>query len=138
MKTPREFLFERHRPAETRLDALRKKTVASICDPLRSEKSVSTLAPDRRTSSWAGWLLSLRWHLAGMSAVWLVILFLNADHSPGPVAAMPKEKIPSPRQLLLALMENRRQLLQLIEPSAVKPASLPQRRSEFQPSEAIV
>ncbi len=71
-------------------------------------------------------LYPLRWHLAGMSAVWLVVALLNAEPSPAPAVVMSREKdSPSARQLLMALRENRRQLLELIEPPVTEPAPPP-------------
>ena len=63
-------------------------------------------------------LWSLRWHLAGMSAIWLVIALLNLDSTQGSrmVAAVPPAKIPPPETIIASLRENRRQLSQIIEP----------------------
>jgi len=55
----------------------------------------------------------LRWHLAGLSAAWLIVLVLNIDHSQAPSPVLAKQNIPSPQQLLTALRENRRQVLEL-------------------------
>jgi hypothetical protein len=62
-------------------------------------------------------LFSLRWHLAGMSAIWLIVALLNlsAGHSPGMVAAVPRGKIPSAQIIMASLRENRRELLQMIQ-----------------------
>jgi len=71
-------------------------------------------------------LYPLRWHLAGMSAVWLVVALLNVEPSPASTNMMSSQKdSPSPRQLLMALRENRRQLLELIEPPVTEPAPPP-------------
>jgi hypothetical protein len=84
-------------------------------------------------------LLSFRWHLAGMSAAWVLVALLNIDRSSSQVAAMAKEKIPSPQQLLAALRENRRQIAELLEspatvsePSPAPPSFVPKRRGEIQ------
>ena len=89
-------------------------------------------------------LLSLRWHVAGMSAAWVLVALLNIDHSPSPVAAMSKERIPSPQQLLAALRENRRQIAELLEspanvsePSLVLPSFVPKRRGEIQSTNSM-
>ena len=75
---------------------------------------------------WRDTLYSLRWHLAGMSAAWLVVALLNFGPSPAPANIMSSQKdSPSPRQLLMALRENRRQLLELIEPPVTEPAPPP-------------
>ena len=110
MKTPRELLFERHRAAEPKLDALRQKTIATLAKAPALNSRTSPSAP---RSSWRDLLLSLRWHLAGLSAAWLVVLVLNIDHSQAPSSVLAKQNIPSPQQLLTALRENRRQVLEL-------------------------
>src|SRR5436190_597270 len=54
--------------------------------------------------------LPVRWHLAGMSALWLLIALLNLDYSPPSTTSVKVN--PQRRQFLIALQENRRQLLQ--------------------------
>src|SRR6266852_4996453 len=62
------------------------------------------------SARWRETLYSLRWHLAGMSAAWLVVALLNVQPSPAPTTIITRQKnSPSPRQLLMALRENRRQ-----------------------------
>ena len=89
MKTPREILLERHQAAESKLDEIRKTAVASVDD-----RRINSPAITDRGYHWREFLFSLRWHLAGMSAVWLVIalLNLNAGHSANLAAAMPRAK----------------------------------------------
>ena len=85
----------------------------------------------------------MRWHLAGMAAVWLLVTVLNIDISPRPTANLAQEKLPTPRQLWAALRENRRQLLELMEvpipaeAAPARPADVPQRRSELESTTAI-
>src|SRR5437879_5794794 len=93
---------------------------------------------------WREFLVSLRWHLAGMSAAWLIALFLNTEPSPPPTATAANPNTPPPEQLLTSLRENRRQLLEMIEPVAnvsepvpVPHSLVPRRRSEFQSTGAI-
>ena len=108
MKTPRELLFERHRAAEPKLDTLRQKTVSRL-----AKAPAVNSRPSAPRSSWRDLLLSLRWHLAGLSAAWLIVLVLNIDHSQASSPVLAKQNIPSPQQLLTALRENRRQVLEL-------------------------
>ncbi len=82
--------------------------------------------------SWRELLLSFRWHLAGLSAAWLVVLVLNVDHSPAPSLALAKQNIPSPQQLLTALRENRRQVLEMTGPTISDPVPESRRRSELE------
>jgi hypothetical protein len=94
------------------------------------------------TSWWREFLLSWRWHLAGMSAAWVVIALLNINESPAPAPTIVKQDTASPRQLLTALRENRRQLLEEIDP-AIPEATygsgifVPRRRSELPSSSAV-
>jgi len=82
--------------------------------------------------SWRKLLLSFRWHLAGLSAAWLIVLALNIDHSPAPSLALAKQNLPSPQQLLTALRENRRQVLEMTGPTITDPVPESRRRSELE------
>ena len=115
MKTPREILLERHQAAESKLDAIRQSAVAAACDR-RKANSPTVIG---RRYNWREFLFSLRWHFAALSAVWLVIAFLGltAAHSPSLTAAVPAQKIPSAQIIMASLRENRRQLLELIQPA---------------------
>ena len=88
---------------------------------------------------WREFLLPLRWHLAGISAAWLLFALLNIDPSFTPIPTMAKQDSPSPRQFLMALRESRRQLLELIQTPVTETdpaprAVVPPRRSELQSS----
>jgi hypothetical protein len=164
MKTLREVLFEKHQAAEPKLDAIREQVVAGVGQSSRSGVSrVSrsargwdglptwksairqvwkpALRSDGMSALEGGWrrfLWSLRWHLAGLSAVWLVVVALSMDQSAAPTREVARQDAPSSRQLLAALRENQRQLRELIRapaveaaPEAPRPAASP--RSEAQP-----
>jgi hypothetical protein len=128
MKTPRDILFQKHQAAEPKLDAIRK-TVAGMIK-LREGRHVAVpKIRDAGTASppifsWREFWFSLRWHLAGMSAVWLVVVFLNLNvgHSVSLASALPREKIPSAQMILASLRENRRELLEMIQPSGSRDA----------------
>ncbi len=159
MKTPRQLLFERHRPAEPKLDAVRQNVLASLAagenaqvhGRRREAAGLAALEPSRRLSSsaanamvqgWREFLLSCRWHLAGMTAAWLVIACLNAEHSPASTVTLAQPTAPSSRQLVADLRESRRQLAELVDPSVAEPVSAPQtvvprRRSERPASNAL-
>ena len=84
---------------------------------------------------WRELLLPVRWHLAGMGALWMIAAFLNIEPSAHP-ASIAQNKA-APRQLLMALRENRRQISELINPPATESDALPdpfvpRRRSEIQ------
>jgi hypothetical protein len=127
MKTPRELLLEHHRQADSKLDALRRETLASL----------EEAAPERSPISWRDLWRSLRWHLAGLSAAWVFVLFLNLDtgRSPQLVATIAPAKIPSPQIIMVSLRENRRQLAEMIDsrPPEKEPRelALPKPRSEL-------
>jgi hypothetical protein len=165
MKTPREVLLGQHQSAEAKLDAIREKVVAGVAqtsksavsrvsEPARRWAGLPTWKPairqvgkpalrsDGASALEAGWrqfLWSLRWHLAGLSAAWLVAIALSLDSVPAPTTRMvARQDTPSPRQLLAALRENQRQLRELIgapaaegAPEAQTPAPSP--RSQNQP-----
>jgi hypothetical protein len=142
MKTPREVLLGQHQAAEHKLDAIREKVVADLAPdaPVRATR-MPPAVPRRASALQAGWRQfwwSLRWHLAGLSAAWLVVMALSMDTTPAPTHAMAQRDAPSPRQLLAALRENQRQLLELIEAPAAEPAPAPRKpmpspRSQIQP-----
>jgi len=115
MKTPREILFQRHQAVEQKLDKIRERAVATACDP---RMKYSLAVKDRRCAM-REFLFSLRWHLAGMGAAWLLIILLNLNvgQSASLASAVPAAKIPPPQIILASLRENRRELLQLIQPS---------------------
>lgn len=124
MKTPREILFQRHQSAEPKLDDIRETVVASVYDCRTHSPAVT----DRRYN-WREFLISLRWHLAGMGAAWLIIVLLNLNigHATNLASAIPRAKIPPAQIILAALRENRRELLEVIQPSEsrdVRPTKL--------------
>jgi hypothetical protein len=112
MKTPREILLEKHRTAASKLDTIRERTLARLAEPPKRKWS-----GEESSFSLRDVIFSLRWHLAGMGTVWLIValLNLNAGHSPGLMAAVPRGKIPSAQIIMASLRENRRELLQMIQ-----------------------
>jgi hypothetical protein len=120
MKAPREILFQRHQAAEPKLDAIRETVVASV-DDRRAANPPAISGPD---SHWREFWFSLRWPLAGMSAVWLMIVLLNLNvgHSVSLASAVPVGKIPSAQIILASLRENRRELLEMIQSSESREA----------------
>ncbi|HLX95726.1 MAG TPA: hypothetical protein VKU37_08275 [Verrucomicrobiae bacterium] len=120
MKTPHEILFKRHQAAESKLDAIRETVVASVDD----RRTANPPAIADHNYAWREFWFSLRWHLAGMGAAWLVIVLLNLNigRSVSLASAMPREKIPSAQIILASLHENRRELLEMIQPSESREA----------------
>jgi hypothetical protein len=125
MKTPREVLLGQHQAAKPKLDVIRQQVVAGV-----AQSSKSALRSDGASALEAGWRQfwwSLRWHLAGLSAAWLVVLALNLGSPPAPAYAVARQGAPSPGQLLAALRENQRQLRELTEAPAAEPAPAPRK-----------
>ena len=139
MKTLREVLFEKHQGATPRLDAIREQVIAGLgADggaeaPIRSKRMAGDwpLGASAVQTGWREFLWSLRWHLAGVSAVWLVALALSIDPAPAPAPAAAHQDVPSPKQVLAALRENQRQLRELIAAPASEAAPEP---TELAPS----
>ncbi|HTA29861.1 MAG TPA: hypothetical protein VK731_05220 [Candidatus Cybelea sp.] len=127
MKTPREILLRQHRDAAPKLDAIRGGVVAAISPP-----------PPAEPLSWQDVLRSLRWHLAGWSVAWVVVMVLNLHHSPSAVAMTAGDKAPPPQQIWASLRERRRLLLEETEVPAVQMPTVPGRRSEIEPKQAVV
>ena len=126
MKTPREILFGQHQAAERKLDAIRKKVVAGLAPdaPVQREPDAAGECRGghpRSNPAGANCLWSLRWHLAGLSAAWLVVMTLTIDPTPAPTRGVARQDAPSQRQLLAALRENQRQLRELIGAPAAEP-----------------
>jgi hypothetical protein len=106
---------------------------------LQAARAAAGSEPSKRhatsTSSWREFLFLWRWHLAGLSATWLLIAVLNATQSSAAAPPIVKQTTASPIQVLMALRENRRQLLELIganttETSPALPTFAPRPRSE--------
>ena len=138
---------------EPKLEVVQQKALASL-PPVRTPsvraallrspflRSIEAARQRRPTTGLREMLLSLRWHLAGMSVAWMLVALSNIDHSPSPVATVARERIPSPQQLLAAIRENPRQLLELMELPVAEPApapsiGIPQRRGELQSERGV-
>jgi hypothetical protein len=139
MKTPREVLLQRHQSATPRLDTIRRKVVADMTAPPDRESQQPIIARFLRE-----FLLPLRWHLAGMSALWLFAALLSIDRASTPpqtaIASSPSS------QMAAALFENRRQLAEMINSPTDEAATstpvpqpfIPRRRSALQPLSVAV
>ena len=142
MKTPREVLFGQHQAAEPKLDAIRERVGADLAPdaPVRATRTPPAVSRGASVleAGWRQFLWSLRWHLAGLSAAWLVVMALSIGSVPAPTPRLARQDASSPRQMLAALRENQRQLRELIGAPAAEPAPEPQKpapspRSQIQP-----
>ncbi|HEY0455684.1 MAG TPA: hypothetical protein VGE41_04875 [Verrucomicrobiae bacterium] len=142
MKTPRDLLIERHRAAEEKLAERRQQFVAGLARTQRSDalkpestRSVAS-AREERSSAWREWFWSFRWHLTGLSAAWMIVFFLNMEHSSSRSPLITKRDLPTPQQFLVALQEHRRLLMEMLdlnsEPNVTPPSLPPARRSEIE------
>ena len=138
MKTPREVLFEQHQAAEPKLVSIREKVVAGLAPdaPVRATRTPPAVSRGASVleAGWRQFLWSLRWHVVGLSAAWVVVLVLSIDDAPrvAQTGANKKEMV-SPLQSLAALRESHRQLRELLEappkepvPEPPKPTPTPQ------------
>jgi hypothetical protein len=119
MKTPKEILLQRHQAMEPKLNDARRNALAALTRPGLAQ-------------TWREFVFSIRWHLAGLSAVWLAVLLLNLDYAPAPTTVIARDKIPSAQTLWAALAQNRRALMELTEtPGASETPAPPPRRGEI-------
>ena len=133
MKTPREILLQRHQAIELKLDTIRAEALKTGLRPGKHPVSeAATIVELLRDFFWG-----YRMHFAAMAAIWFVIVLLNLNvgHSTSLAAAIPSEKIPPPQIIMASLRENRRELLEMIQPLAssdARPSTSfpPQPRSE--------
>lgn len=128
MKTPSEILFERHASAQSKLNGIRHSVVGQVAGTRQS---------------WRERVIPLRWHLAGMAAVWALVALLHFERPSAPSTLVAENNGSTPRDFLVALLENRRQLGEMIDSavSEVPPPAhpfVPRRRGEFQTASAVV
>jgi len=137
MKTPREVLLGTHQHIEPRLDALRERFISNLT-PLQSDNiragGAESATPERL--GWYGLILLFRWHLGALAAVWMLIAVLRIDGGAAETPRIARQKVASPRMVILTLKENRRQILELGgPPNPLAPPSLqaplPSRRSHI-------
>jgi hypothetical protein len=80
MKTPREILFERHRAAETRLDAIRHAVIADEFNPpatqAQGRNGIAVLLACL-TAPWRELILPSRRVWMGLAAVWALMFIIN-------------------------------------------------------------
>lgn len=120
MKTPKELLLQRYEAVESKLDAARRNALATLPQPRAGLRE---------------FLFTMRWHLAGLSAVWLAVFCLHLDFNSPSAVTVAQGNVPPARNVLASLIKNRRELIELTETNALPPehAAMPARRTALQP-----
>jgi hypothetical protein len=95
MKTPRDILFARHQSAAPKLDAIRKSTVAAVCDRRTSandahERRAQTAATTALQMIWRELIFPCRRIWTGLAAVWILIFIVNFSQRDGSQTMMAK------------------------------------------------
>ncbi len=138
MKTPREFLLERHHSAEAKLEAICAEDLAACaraaspgCRRPKFPANLEFLV----TRLWRESLWPWRRIWCGLAAIWLVLLALNLGTREGP--EMARRNTPQPSSEWLAALREERQLrLRWSETEPSTPPvrlNMPRPRSERRP-----
>jgi hypothetical protein len=148
MKTPREILFERHRRAEPRLDAVRQHALAELTaagsvEELRQGRNERLLSRRLDNSEYGilkkAWL-ELFWPYrrawAGMAMVWLALVAANLGMK-ATATSSPAARSAHRGDLVQAVEEQRRLLAELLPATKPQPAE-PPRPSPRPRSERLV
>ena len=130
MKTPREILLDRHRNAESKLDAIRREVIAEcsqIAPTVENQPSPPAYGFSSLASKlWRELILPCRRIWAGMAAVWMVILGLHlaagSDQNPG----TSHNQVSKPGPEIVAAVRERHELMaQLLDPFTSLPVARP-------------
>jgi hypothetical protein len=142
MKTPREFLFERHRTADAKLDSIRQNVLAAECRnefQKRKPQTTNLRAFPLRIGIifWRELIWPSRRIWAGFAVAWAVIILANFTDRDEFTPRMAQSKIP-PAKMLLALQQQQQKMWAEFdshpEPAeAEKPKMPPQPRSSIRP-----
>lgn len=125
MKTPRQIILERHRPAETRLKDISEHELAALARESAMEKPDATQARPQSSAllrqALAGfWREAVwPWHRvwAGLAAVWIAIMALSLAGGELPRVHGGEMKLTPNPQIIAELREQRKLLTQLLEPT---------------------
>ncbi len=122
-KTPREILFERHRDAEGRLDAIRERVLiqeltAAGAGTEHSSRDVAQILARLPVRIWNELFWPCRRIWAGLAAAWLVIAAINFQSLEGSASAQGGSSGASPVFWTFLVEQNRL----LAEPGDVAPA----------------
>ncbi|HWI55641.1 MAG TPA: hypothetical protein VNZ22_00340 [Bacillota bacterium] len=120
MKTPREILFQRHRQAVPKLDAVRRQALAELA----AQGTAHALPPSRSAGQSLGAVLRNAWleliwpsrrAWAGMAALWLAVLAANLEMKASSQTAPAARSAPA-REVVQAFGEQQRLLAELLQP----------------------
>jgi hypothetical protein len=135
MKPLRELLFERHRQAEPKLDAVRRRVVATLAPHANTAgfqhsapKMLLSLAILRR--AWLELIWPCRRAWASLAALWLVVLAANIQMK-ATSPSMPAARSAPTHEVAHAFQEQRRILAELLPP--VKPLPIHAPRPDARP-----
>lgn len=128
MKTPREILFERHRQAEPKLDAVRRKALAAL--PVAGSvnnahfNTRAAFHPARAVlrKTWLELIWPSRRVWAGMAVIWLGVLAANLEMK-ATSTTVPAVQSAHTRELAWAFEERQRLLAELLVPVSPPPAA---------------
>lgn len=129
-KTPREILFERHRPAEPRLDAVRRTALReALARQPRPREAANAAAEfslaDLLGRLWTELFWSCRRSWAGLAVVWLAIVTINYFTLEPPLLARTAATDATPA-ILSFLLEQKRLVAELTDtPTVPEPATVP-------------
>jgi len=115
MKTPREILFERHQAAQPKLDRIRRRALSL---GLSREPGAGLVCLWQRLI----WPCRRAW--AGLAAIWVLLLALNAGMRDSSRASLPARLAPE-RAAAQTLFQQRRLLAELLEAAAPPPTERP-------------
>jgi hypothetical protein len=130
--------LNRHQNIESRLDALREQVVAGLsASPAESSSPPGVFPIENDGGGWREFILLVRWHLAGLAAMWVLITVFRFAGDAAEPSRMTQGKRASPGMIIASLKDNRRQLSEFGgAPVASGPWWLPQpprsRRSQVQ------
>lgn len=129
MKTPREILFERHRQAEPKLDAVRLKALATLpAAGSVNNAHFNTRAAVHRAravlrKAWLELILPSRRAWAGMAVLWLAVLAANLEMN-AKSTTVPAVRSAHTGELARAFEEQHRLLTELLLPVNPPPAAV--------------
>jgi hypothetical protein len=136
MKTPREILFEHHRHATPRLDALRREVLAAHTVPANANALPPTrlvLIQQVFSKVWLELIWPSRRAWAGLVALWLGILAANLQLK-ATLPSAPTARAAPAADVVQAFAEQRRVLAELLPPlkppTTQTPRSAADRRSQ--------